>query len=78
MELKTELFRQNASTQCIRITGFSENELSELNSMDYREMKETIIDMLDRRNDKLGSRWVGRGFLSAWINNGAVFVEIRD
>ena len=37
--------------ETVKITGFGENELSELKSMEHYEAKETLLAMLDQRND---------------------------
>ena len=64
-------------TQVKKITGFTDEEISELNSMDYREMKETVLNILDERNGNIGTCWAcGNGVYQMWINDGAVFVEI--
>ena len=75
--LKVETINNRTGSSCMKLTGFTEAELSELNSMDYREMKEKIIDMLDDRNNGLGTVWAcGYGFWSAWIRDGAVYCDI--
>lgn len=77
MSIKVETFRSGLGVDCMKLTGFSERELSELNSMDYREMKSTIIAVLDNRNNGLGTQWAEkRSLYNAWIREGAVFVEI--
>lgn len=78
-QLKIETFRKNIATTTMKITGFSEKELTELNSMDYREMKETIVDTLDRRNHGAGSMYHnGYGMYQAWIRDGAVYIEVGN
>lgn len=75
--LTVELHAQSVGMKCMKITGFTEAELSELNSMDYREMKETILRVLDDRNGNLGTCWAcGYGVYNAWVSNGAVYVDI--
>lgn len=77
--LKVETHYRNTGTDTKKITGFTEAELSELNSMDYREMKHKVLEMLDYRNDGLGNRWkCGYGVYDMWIMNGAVYVEIGN
>ena len=77
--LKIETHCRNIGTQTMKVTGFTEPELSELNSMDYREMKDKVLDILDSRNGNTGTCWHnGYGVYSMWINNGAVFVEIGN
>ena len=78
-KLNVELHYKNNSTDIMRVIGFTEQELSELNSMTYHEMKETVLDALDKRNSGLGSQWkCGFGVFQMWISNGAVYVEIGN
>ena len=49
----------------IKVTGFTDKELSELNSMDYREMKQKIADALNLKQT----------IINAWVNGKAVFIE---
>ena len=61
----------------MKITGLTERELDELNSMDYREMISTMVRILDSRNNKQGTCWAqGYGIYQMWIRNGAVFLEV--
>lgn len=67
----------NSGTKVMKVTGFSEAELSELNSMDYRDMIDKVLDMLDSRNNGIGTAWHnGYGVYQMWISNGAVMAEI--
>ena len=57
-----------------KITGFTDKELSELNSMDYREMKNVIMDvLLSRRMIPFGTY-----ILSAWVTDKVVFIETGE
>lgn len=77
--LKIETHYRNTGTDTMKVTGFTEEELSELNSMDYREMQEKVLEMLDTRNGNLGDCWKnGYGVYGMWIMNGAVYVEIGN
>ena len=77
MPLNVETFSEGFGSKCMKITGFTAQELDELEHMDYRDMKKKIVEMLDERNGKLGTRWVcGYGLYTAWIRNQALFVEI--
>ena len=68
---------ERAATRVMKVTGFTERELSELNSMDYREMMETVIAAIEIRNgDGAIGLYEGAYILTAWINDGAVFLEI--
>lgn len=74
----TENYRGYA-TRTMKIEGFTENEISELNSMDYREMRDAILDALSYRNNGIGNMWYcGYGVYSVWIRDNAVFVEIGN
>lgn len=75
--LTVEKYREGVSVNVMKVTGFSEQELSELNSMEYREMIDTFLDILDQRNPKLGTCWHnGYGVFTVWINNWSVYAEI--
>ena len=79
MQLNIETFSEGFGSRCMKITGLTEEELHELDHMDYRDMKKKIIAMLDERNDRLGTQWsCGYGLYTAWIRNGALFVEIGN
>ena len=79
MALTIETAYKNTDTDTMKITGFTEQELSELNSMSYRDMIDTVLGILDNRNGCIGSCWkCGYGVLQMWISNGAVFVEIGN
>ena len=62
---------QRGSLSVRKITGFTEKQLSELNSMDFREMKQTIQERLT------ASRQIPYGvfIINAWISGDAVFIE---
>lgn len=56
---------QKGSMVAVKITGFSDKELSELNSMDYREMKQKIAEALNLKQT----------IINAWVNGKSVFIE---
>ena len=62
--LKTEQI-QKGSMVAIKVTGFTDKELSELNSMDYREMKQKIAEALNLKQT----------IINAWVNGKSVFIE---
>lgn len=65
------------SMDTMKITGFSDGELSELKSMEHMESKMKILDMLDNRNDGLGTQWMcGYGVFGHWFDNEAAYVNI--
>lgn len=61
----------------IKISGFSDGELSELKSMEHHEAKEALLDMLDRRNGNIGSCYArGYGVYGMWFDNEAAYLNI--
>ena len=80
--LHIKLDRAGFGVDLWKIEGFTEQELDELNSMEYREMKDKILDMIDSRqhnhwNKALGTTWkCGCGVYNAYIMNHAVYLEI--
>lgn len=61
----------------MKITGFSDGELSELKSMEHNESKEVLLNMLDRRNSGLGTQWAcGYGVYGLWYDNDAAYLNI--
>ena len=71
-----------ASTDLWKVEGLDAKELDELNSMDYRDMKDKVLDILDSRehnhwNKRLGTTWqCGNGVYTAYIRDGAVYLEV--
>ena len=60
-----------------KITGFRDGELSELKSMEHGEAKQKLLDMLDYRNEKLGTEWMcGPGVYGLWFDNEAAYLNI--
>ena len=77
MPLKIETHQEDNRSRVMKITGLTEKELDELNSMDYREMISKMVEILDSRNDKQGTCWAqGYGIYQMWIRNGSVFMEV--
>lgn len=75
--LKIETHFHGFGSKTMKVSGFTESELSELTSMEYREMIDTVLDILDRRNGNIGTCWHnGYGVLNMWVNAGCVYVEI--
>lgn len=78
--LEVSQFYEGVSARIMKIDGLSAEELDELNSMDYREMKEKILEMLDARNMGIGTVWAcGYGVYSVFMNQQhpmSLFVEI--
>lgn len=60
-----------------KITGFKDGELDELKSMEHREAREKIVEMLDSRNGNQGTCWAcGYGIYGVWFDNEAVYMNI--
>ena len=77
LKIETE-FKRNGY-QIKKITGFTAFELDRLNMMPYQDMKEHLLDMLDKRNGNLGTCWHnGYGVYQMWVGADAMFVEIGD
>lgn len=57
-----------------KISGFSVKELSELNSMDYREMKMVIWNALVSRKMLSNKTQI----INAWVNGNDVFIETKE
>ena len=65
------------SLDTMKITGFTDGELSELKSMEHHESKEKLMDMLDYRNGGIGTQWMcGYGVFAHWFDNDAAYVNI--
>lgn len=61
----------------MKITGFTDNELSELKSMEHNESKEVLLKMLNDRNGGLGTAWMcGYGVYGLWYDNDAAYLNI--
>ena len=61
----------------MKITGFTDGELSELKSMEHYESKEVLLNMLDARNSGLGTQWAcGYGVYGLWYDNDAAYLNV--
>ena len=61
----------------MRIGGFGDGELSELKSMEHKEAEEKLTDMLDMRNNGIGTTWqCGYGVWSVWFDNEYAYMSI--
>ena len=79
MPLKIDKCYHSRYTDTYKITGFTESELSELNSMTYKEMIEKILEVLNSRNGNIGTCWHnGYGVRQMWISNGSVYAEVGN
>ena len=60
-----------------KITGFNDGELNELKSMEHSEAKDKLLEMLDSRNDGIGTCWnCGYGTYGLWFDNEAAYLNI--
>ena len=60
-----------------RIGGFTDGELSELKSMEHFEAREALLDMLNTRNNGIGTAWAcGGGVYSLWFDNEYAYMNI--
>lgn len=65
------------SLDTMKITGFTDSELSELKSMEHYESKDSLLSMLDTRNDGLGTAWsCSNGVYGLWYDNDAAYLNV--
>ena len=63
----------------MKISGFGDGELSELKSMDHYEAKDKLLEVLDSRNDGIGTMWAcGYGVYGMWFDNEAAYLNIGN
>lgn len=75
--LKIEKKRYSPGIDEVKISGFSDGELNELKSMEHNEAKEVLLNLLDNRNNGLGSAWhCGYGIYGLWFDNEAAYMNI--
>lgn len=75
--LETRKIHSMSGMDTMRIGGFGDGELSELKSMENREAKEKLIDLLDLRNDGIGSAWAcGGGVYAVWFDNEYAYMNV--
>ena len=77
MALTLEKRKYSSGIDMMKITGFKAGELNELKSMEHGEAREKIIEMLDSRNDNLGTRLAcGNGVYGLWFDNEAAYLNV--
>lgn len=75
--LKIERMSCTRSMDTMKISGFNDGELNELKSMEHRESKEKLLEMLDSRNSGLGTQWCcGYGVYGLWFDNEFAYLNI--
>ena len=61
----------------MRISGFKDGELNELKSMEHYEAADKLLEMLDSRNDNIGTCWHnGYGVYGIWFDNEFAYINI--
>ena len=61
----------------MRISRFGDGELNELKSMEHKEATDVILNLLDRRNQGLGTQWkCGYGVWGMWFDNEYAYMNI--
>lgn len=80
--LHIRMDRAGSSTNLWKIEGLTDQELDELNSMEYREMKQKVLEIIDSREhdywDKsLGTTWFcGNGVYNVYIIGRVLYAEV--
>lgn len=75
--LKVETNRYGIDVNTMKVSGFTNQEIKELGSMEQKELESTVLDMLDRRNGNIGTCWKnGYGVYQTWLSGDAVFMTI--
>lgn len=76
-QLKIEKMQCTGSLDTMKISGLTDSELSELKSMEHYESKETLLTLLDNRNNGQGTRWsCGNGVYGLWYDNEFAYLNI--
>ena len=77
MKLIIEEREKYGGLRTMRIGGFQDDELSELKSMEHSEAKDKLLEMLDSRNDGIGTCWMcGYGTYGLWFDNEYAYLNI--
>lgn len=80
MALTVEKYTALASGRSMvpmRIGGFADGELEELKSLPNNEAKARLLDMLDARNNGLGTQWqCGYGVYGLWFDNEYAYINV--
>lgn len=62
-----------------KIAGFSDEEFIELKSMKHKEAKNKLLDLLDERNNDLGTIWWRSCVVcDCWFDNEFAYVKLAD
>ena len=77
LNIEKSTMASGAGMQTMKITGFMDGELSELKSMEHKEAKEKLLQMLDDRNGGTGTQWIcGYGVYGMWFDEEAAYFNI--
>ena len=77
MKLTINELEKHGGLRTMRIGGFHDDELSELKSMEHIEAKDKLLEMLDSRNDGIGTCWMcGYGTYGLWFDNEYAYLNI--
>ena len=78
-KLKVDMIQRMGGMDTMKISGFGDGELSELKSMDHYEAKDKLLEVLDSRNDGIGTMWAcGYGVYGMWFDNEAAYLNIGN
>lgn len=62
-----------------KVEGLSEEELYDLKNMSHENAILKLLDMLDERNDELGTKWWrSNNVWSCWFDNEFAYVKLVD
>ena len=76
-KLEIDIIEQHSNTETARIGGLSSDELFELKNMDHKQAGTKLLDILDERNDGIGTTWRRScGVVSWWFDNEYAYVNI--
>ena len=79
-QLKVETYQSLSlghGMRTMRISDFEEGELNELKSMEHEEAGDKLLDMLDDRNNELGTIWWrAYGVFAWWFDDEYAYVNI--
>ena len=76
-KLKVDEQERHGRMRTMRIGGFRDGELSELKSMDHYEAKDKLLEMLDARNDGIGTCWAcGYWTYGLWFDNEFAYLNV--
>ena len=77
--LAVDRIQRMGGMDTMKISGFGDGELSELKSMDHYEAKDKLLEILDSRNDGIGTMWAcGFGVYGMWFDNEAAYLNIGN